>query len=76
MKFMGKEKKPEGQEPKRYPSRENVKYLAVPAELYEALARFAKSKSDEDDKKSVSWAGRVALRKFLTQEGFWPPPAE
>jgi hypothetical protein len=67
---------PETEPPKRYPSRENVRYLGLPADLYAALERYARSKSDEDDSKSVSWAGRRAVRKFLVDEGFWPPPPE
>lgn len=70
----GGEGKGEGK--KRYPSRENTRYLAVPRAIYEALERYARSRSDEDEAKSVSWAGRVAIRKFLTAEGFWPPPPE
>jgi len=54
-------------------SRKNTKYLGVPADLYEALDRYRVSKSDEDDEKSMSWAGRHALRKFLESVGFWPP---
>lgn len=58
---------------KRYPSRENTKYVAIPLELHEALQAYADSRSDEDDKKSVTWAARVAIRKFLTDIGLWPP---
>lgn len=77
MKGMAKKKQPNEDTGKpRYPSRENVKYVAIPKALHEALERYAESRSDEDDKKSTSWAGRVAIRKFLTEEGFWPPPAE
>lgn len=59
-----------------YPSRAKTRYIAVPEELHDALAAFAESRSDEDEKKSISWAARVALRKFLTSEGFWPPKAK
>jgi hypothetical protein len=58
---------------KRYPSREKTRYVALPLDLYEVLEKYAKSRSDEDDQKSVSWAARVAVRRFLTGEGLWPP---
>jgi len=55
-------------------SRKNTKYIGIPAEMYEALDRYRLSKSDEDEEKSMSWAGRHAVRKFLESVGFWPPP--
>jgi hypothetical protein len=63
---------PEGGK-KRHPSREHIRYVALPLELHQALERYAESRSDEDDKKSVSWAARVAVRRSLTDQGFWPP---
>ena len=73
---VAKRKKPDQPEsspaPERPPSRENTRYIAIPLDLYEALQRFAESRSDEDDKKSISWAGRVAIRKFLIDNDFWP----
>ena len=75
---MAKRKKPtdgNGEEPKkRYPSREKTRYVALPLELYEALEGYAAKRSDEDDTRSVSWAARVAIRRFLVGEGLWPPP--
>ena len=59
---------------KRYPSREKLRYVAIPVELHEALQRFAASRSDADDEKSVSWAARVAIRRFAVAEGLIPPP--
>lgn len=80
MKAMAKKKpKPDqpsevgGSEKKRYPSREKTKYVAIPKALYEALESYAKSRSDEDDTKSISWAARVAIRNFLQEAGHWPP---
>jgi hypothetical protein len=83
MSAVAKKKKPAESDPnppggpgkRRYPSREKVKYIAIPAEMHAALEKYALSRSDEDDQKSINWAGRVAIRRFLTQEGLWPPPA-
>ena len=61
-----------GKEP--YPSRKNTRYAGLPVKLYAALARYAKDHSDEDEERSISWAARVAIRKFLSDEGYWPPP--
>ena len=66
----------EGTPRKRYPSREKTRYVALPLDLYAVLEQFARSRSDEDDQKSVSWAARVAVRRFLTGEGLWPPAAK
>ena len=63
-----------GGEKKRYPSRENTRYVAIPKALYEALEQYAKARSDEDERKSVSWAARVLIRRGLTDEKMWPPP--
>lgn len=68
------DEQPNDEASKRYPSRENVRYLALPVELYEAIGRFAQAHSDEDEKRSISWAGRRLVRKALSDEGFWPPP--
>jgi hypothetical protein len=57
---------------KRYPSRDKIRYVGIPVELHEALEQYAQSRSDEDDVKSISWAARVCIRRFLTDEGFWP----
>lgn len=59
-----------------YPSRAKIRYVGIPKEIHEALERYAQSRSDEDEEKSVSWAARHAIRKFLTGEGFWPPPTQ
>lgn len=64
----------DAEEQKRYPSRENTKYVALPINLYRALEQYAKDHSTEDDDKSISWAARVAVRKFLTEEGVKIPP--
>lgn len=56
----------------KYPSRTKTRYVAIPKDMHDALVRYAQSRSDEDDRKSVSWAARVAIRKFLTAEGLWP----
>lgn len=69
-------KKPSGENTgKRPPSRENTSYVALPKDLYKVLKRYADDHSDEDSKKSASWAARKAVRKFLTEEGYWPPPS-
>jgi hypothetical protein len=60
--------------PKRFPSRENTRYVGIPLELYRALEKFAEAKSDQDDRKSVAWAARRAIRKMLTDEGLLPAP--
>jgi predicted Zn-dependent protease len=67
-------KQPTDDEPKRYPSRDKVRYVAIPLELHEALDKYAKDNSDEDNVKSISWAARVAIRRFLRSEGLLPPP--
>lgn len=59
--------------PKRYPSRDRTKYLAVPASLYEMVKAYAEAQSDEDGKKSISWAARRLLRLGAAAEGFQPP---
>jgi hypothetical protein len=81
MSLMSKKKRPtdgtpEGEGKKRYPSRENVRYIAVPLKYHEALERYAREHSNEDEKKSVSWAARVMLRLGLTGKGLWPLPPE
>jgi hypothetical protein len=58
---------------KKYPSRANIQYVAIPLRFHDAPAEYARQHSDEDDEKSVSWAARVALRRFLTAEGLLPP---
>jgi hypothetical protein len=68
------EEPPEGGGKKRYPSRENVRYVAVPLALHRALELYAEKHSNEDEKKSVSWAARVMIRRGLVGEGLWPLP--
>jgi hypothetical protein len=41
-------------------NRANVKYVAIPVELWQRLRTFAKA-----DERSVSWAARKAIREFL-----------
>jgi hypothetical protein len=55
-----------------YPSRKNTRYVALPRKLHEALTDYARKHSDEDDTKSISWAARKAVRKFLIEEGYSP----
>ena len=54
----------------------NYSLVAIPLALYEALSRYAEDKSDEDTDRSISWAGRKAVRQFLEEAGYWPPPAD
>lgn len=70
----GKIKRSGKHRPPRYPSREKTRYVGISLELHQALQRYADSRSDEDDQKSVNWTARRAIRKFLTEEGFLPPP--
>jgi hypothetical protein len=84
---MAKKKKPDAVNPppdpvpeqpmkKRPPSREKLRYVALPLDLHQFLKDYADSKSNEDDKRSVNWAARVAIRRFrriLEEAGEWPP---
>ena len=73
MSAMAKKRKPPepDEQPGNVPlSRKNTRYLAVPADLYDRLDKYRASKSDEDDDKSMSWAARHALRRFLESVGF------
>lgn len=65
--------KPPGAGGKKYPSREKVMYVGIPVAMYEALQRYARDHSDEVDEKSISWAARLAVHRFLVAEGRWPP---
>jgi hypothetical protein len=58
---------------KKYPSRENVKYVGIPAKLHVLLAQFAADHSSEFDEKSINWAGTQAVLHFLTEKGYYPP---
>jgi hypothetical protein len=49
---------------KRPPSRDKLKYVALPIDLHGWLERFAKSKSTPYDNKSVAWAARQAVYWF------------
>lgn len=62
-----------GGKKKRYPSRENTRYLGVRLDIYEALQRYASDQSDDVETRSASWAARLALVQFLTEKGYWPP---
>lgn len=66
-----KEKKPASKRPTKpsYPSRQNIKYVGVPKSYRDALRIYAAKHSDPDQKKSVSWACRVAIRRLMDQEG-------
>jgi hypothetical protein len=86
MSSMAKKKTPSQQPPseeapdegasKRYPSRDKVRYVALPLNLHTVLEQYARDHSDEDDEKSISWAARVLLKKALTTEKRWPPPKD
>jgi len=66
-------KRKSGGEPgKRYPSRDRIKYVGIPVEMYAVLEEFARR--DGNDPRSVSWAARLMLREILTAKGLWPPP--
>ena len=64
-------KKPVGKpgERKRYPSRENTRYVALPLALYEVLEVIG---LEED--RSISWLARKAVREFLERHGRMPSP--
>lgn len=81
MPLMGRKKKPmppaapeQVAKPKRFPSRERVKYVALPTNFIQALNDYADEHSDEDDAKSASWAARALIRKALLAEGKAVPP--
>ena len=61
---------PEEGKRSRPPSRENTRYVGLPLTLYTALQKYAEDHSDEDTKKSASWAARVAIRRFLKDAGY------
>jgi predicted transcriptional regulator len=48
---------------KKFPSREGIKYIPLPVELWERLAAIGKK-----DERSVSFMGRKAVRKFVEDE--------
>jgi len=52
------------QKPKRYPSRDKVKYVPVPLDMWDALEELGKT-----DDRSVSYMARKAIREFLKREG-------
>lgn len=60
--------------PKRYPSRENTRYVGLSVELYELVKKYAADHSDADEEKSISWATKRLIRKALTAEGYIKPP--
>ena len=49
---------------KRPPSRDAIRYVALPLDLHSFLEEFAKSKSTPYDEKSISWAARQAVYWF------------
>lgn len=63
----------EGDKPKRFPSRDRVRYVGVPLDLDELLTKYAEAHSTIDDQKSKNWAARVLLRKALAAEGYTAP---
>ncbi len=65
----GETPKGEQETPKKvYPSRANAKYVSVPKHYHAALAEYARQHSTPDEKKSVSWACRVAVRLLAERE--------
>lgn len=58
---------PEPPKPTRYPSREKVKYVAVPVEFWDILEAMGKP-----DDRSVSYMVRKALREFLERNNKLP----
>lgn len=60
---MAKRKPPEEPPVKRYPSRDNIKYVALPLELWERLKGLA-----DDEDRSVSWMVRKAVRELLDRQ--------
>lgn len=73
MKRMGnKRKKPTDEGGEKKPRKDTT--VNIPRDLHDALLCFAKAKSDDDDRKSLSWAARHLLRKALTEAGFYPLP--
>lgn len=65
---------PEEGPKKRYPSRDRIRYVAVPVHLYELLEKYASDHSDQDTQRSVSWAARRVVRIGLEQEGYDTEP--
>lgn len=55
-----KPKKPDGDKPKQYPSRANVKYVGISLDLYEQLQQIG-----EQEDRSASWLARKAIREYL-----------
>ncbi len=64
---------PEPEPSKRPPSREKLRYVAIPIEMHAGLIEYARQHSDEDEDKSISWAARRAVREFLLRNKLWPP---
>jgi hypothetical protein len=65
--IMAKKKK----EPKRYPSRENTRYVALPLSMYEILESLGAR-----EERSTSWIARKAIREFLERQKLLPPQQE
>lgn len=57
---MADPKKPKA---KRYPSRDKVKYVPIPVEMWDALERLGAK-----DERSVSFMARRAIREFLDRK--------
>lgn len=49
---------------KRYPSRDKVKYIPIPTEMWDDLETLA-----QPDERSVSYMVRKAIREFLERAG-------
>lgn len=56
----------DGDSAKRYPSRENIRYVGLPKELYEALKKHA-----ESQERSASWMAMKFVRDGLTALDLW-----
>ncbi len=65
------EKKKAKPEPKRHPSRDKVRYVALPLLMHRALKGVGKQ-----DDRSVSYMTRKAVRMLLEQLGQWPNPSQ
>lgn len=66
---MKNDKRDQRDKPKRFPSRENTRYVGVSKALYDLIKQYADEHSSEDDVKSITWAAKRLLRIGLASEG-------
>ena len=59
-----------------YPSREKIRYVGLPHDLYAMIKRLARQKSSQYDKKSATWAARLVVIEGLKALKLWPLPAD